>query len=175
MQYFTTSAARHTIASLLLAPLLSPVFVAAEPAPRESNKSLPLLLAMNTRITSADVSFERQFGAGFFRDYWRLNPDRALAAGQFAAAERTIIPDARSRAQAIGKLNEWLSQLHRFHPAALNASNRSDWWLLNNAFEAERWALMDYRAWAWNPAAYNVAGPLAMVLHGDYAPLEDSE
>ncbi len=176
MHYFIKSVARRTIASLLVAPLLAPAFAAAEPSPApnyENVNKTPLLLAMNTQITGADMAFERQFGTDFFREYWRLHPEQALAAGQFTSAAHTVIPDARSRAQAIGKLNEWLSQLHRFNPGSLNAANRSDWWLLNNAFEAERWTLMDYRAWAWNPALYNVAGPLAAVIYGNYASLEE--
>ena len=45
--------------------------------------------------------------------------------------------------------------------------------MLDNEFASTRWAITELRAWQWNPAAYNVADPFALLTTLEYAPLEE--
>lgn len=48
-----------------------------------------------------------------------------------------------------------------------------DYRLISNYLEAQKWHRDHFREDSWNPASYNVAGPVSRVLNGRYAPLED--
>lgn len=164
----STRSARIAFFSVFAASLAAPLTASAE----ERSSSPLTVVAMKLLPFGMDSSFEGQFDENFFNDYWKSNPEHAIALGHFDFAEHMTIPDAKSRAKSIGQLNKWLSQLHRFDPGSLDEMSRSDWVLLDNAFEAQRWALTEYRAWEWNPALYNVGAPFAIILNSDYAPLE---
>lgn len=122
--------------------------------------------------TAADRAFHRQFGDAFFDRVWQLDSDDAIATGYYKYADRLIVPDDRARATELAQLDQWSKQLHRIDPAALSASVRADWALLDNSFTTDRWVLTEYRSWQWNPATYNVADPFALVLSLEYAPLD---
>lgn len=123
--------------------------------------------------SSADRSFERQFGDAFLDAYWKLNPDQAIAVGHYEVAERLVVPDEKFRTDYLAFLDRWQSRLHRIKPDALDDTNRTDWALLDNQFELERWFLDDYRSWEWDPSTYNVADPFALLLNTGYAPLDE--
>jgi hypothetical protein len=121
----------------------------------------------------ADDTFHREFGEDFLDRYWELNPDWGVANGYYRYADRLIVPDARSRAEALDAIERWSRALRRIDPATLSPSVHADWAILDNQFGAERWALTELRAWQWNPSVYNVADPFALLLTLDYAPLDE--
>ena len=123
--------------------------------------------------TTADQRFHAQFGDTFFDRFWQLNPDWALASGYYKYADRLVVPDERTRAAVLKQTEQWLAQLHRFDAATLSPAVRADWAMLVNAFESDRWWLNEYRAWQWNPAQYNVADPLGLLLSLDYASVDE--
>ena len=123
--------------------------------------------------TAADRAFQRQFGDAFFDRYWQLHPDYAITVGYYKYADRLIVPDERARAAELAQLDRWSQQLHRIDPENLSPSVRADWAMLDNSFASDRWSLTEYRAWEWNPAVYNVADPLGLLLSLEYAPAEE--
>jgi len=140
----------------------------------------PLLLAVTlaptvplAADTAADAEFRRDFGDDFFDRYWQLNPDSAIASGYYKYAERLIVPDERSRAQALEQTARWARALHRIDPASLSPNVRADWAMLDNQLAAERWSLTEQKSWQWNPALYNVADGFALLLSLDYAPPDE--
>jgi hypothetical protein len=44
--------------------------------------------------------------------------------------------------------------------------------VLDSRLRYEQWALTTLREWQWNPAIYNIAKPLAIILDTEYAPLD---
>ena len=82
------------------------------------------------------------------------------------------MPDGASRAAQIAFIDRTQAALAGFDPSRLSLSNRVDLALLRNRLEASRWNIETFRAWEWQPSAYNVADGFARQLDTPYAPLE---
>lgn len=100
------------------------------------------------------------------------NPEWSIYAGRYDNAHRMTVPDAARRADDLAFAEAELAALGRFDPSALDAGNRTDYELIRNRIEASRWYQTEFRSHEWNPAQYNVAGPIGLLLNTDYAPLE---
>jgi uncharacterized protein (DUF885 family) len=120
----------------------------------------------------ANARFERRFSEPFFEQYWLRNTDQAVQSGYYRVADSLNVPDAPYRADYQRFLDSWLSQLRAVPLAQLNDRNRTDWSVLDSQLRYERWALTSLREWQWNPAVYNIAEPLGLILNTDYAPLD---
>jgi uncharacterized protein (DUF885 family) len=131
---------------------------------------LGLLLPGAVAANPADQRLQERFGDAFLDRYWSFNPDHGVSVGYYKYADRLIVPDAAARESYLGFLDRSLVQLRQIDPAQLSAGARTDWALLANQLEAQRWTLTDYRDWQWNPAHYNVAETFAVLLNTDYAP-----
>lgn len=136
---------------------------------------LALLLALSgasglARAGAADAAFEQRFGDAFLDGYWRENPDAGIANGYYRYADRLLVPDAAARASYLRYLDRQLAALAAVDPQRLDENHRSDWALLSNRLELERWSLRELKEWQWNPALYNVAEPFALLLNTPYAP-----
>lgn len=122
------------------------------------------------RAGAADAAFEQRFGDRFLDGYWRENPDAGIANGYYRYADRLLVPDAAGRAGYLHYLDRQLAALAAVDPQALDENHRSDWAVLSNRLELERWSLNELKEWQWNPALYNVAEPFALLLNTPYAP-----
>lgn len=116
----------------------------------------------------ADARFAQRFGEGFLDQYWQRNPDAAVVNGYYRYADRLVVPDAAARQRYGDWLEQQLSALAGFDPARLGDASRSDWAVLGNRLENELWSLRTLRDWQWNPALYNVAEPLSLLLSTPY-------
>ncbi|MFN2301693.1 MAG: DUF885 domain-containing protein [Gammaproteobacteria bacterium] len=100
------------------------------------------------------------------------NPEWSIYAGRYDNAHRMTVPNAARRADDLAFAEAELAALDRFDPNALDAGNRTDYELIRNRIEASRWYQTEFRSHEWNPAQYNVAGPIGLLLNTDFAPLE---
>jgi len=66
-----------------------------------------------------------------------------------------------------------LAALAQFDATLLPADLGIDHKLLSNRLESMRWYLTEFKEWQWNPASYNAAGPIGLILNTPYAPEED--
>lgn len=98
------------------------------------------------------------------------SPEASISAGRYANAGQVTLPDEASRAADLAFAEAGLAELARFDPAALSPAERIDHGLLKNRYEATRWQLQTLREWAWNPARYNAAQPVSLLLNTPYAP-----
>jgi uncharacterized protein (DUF885 family) len=121
----------------------------------------------------SDDRFRRAFGEPFFDRFWQLNPDWAMSIGYYKYADRLVVPDAASRTETLAQLDHWLKDLRGIDPATLSPAVRADRALLETEFLAERWGLIELRAWQWNPSVYNVAEPFALLRDLTFAPLDE--
>lgn len=119
---------------------------------------------------TADARFAARFGDAFLDNYWQRNPDAGVANGYYRYADRLRVPDAAARRRYAAWLELQLAALAGFDPATLGETARSDWAVLSNRLENELWSLRTLREWQWNPALYNVAEPIALLLNTPYAP-----
>ena len=101
------------------------------------------------------------------------NPEWAIYSGRYDNAGELTVPDAERRAADLAWLDAELVRLGEFDPAALDASNRTDYELIRNELEGSRWSMLEFKGGEWMPSQYNVAGPIALLLNTDYAPLDE--
>jgi uncharacterized protein (DUF885 family) len=129
-------------------------------------------LPHGANAADADQLFAREFGDRFFKAYWPLHPDQAIAVGYYPMADRLRVPDSAGRARELRFLDRELARLQHFESARLDDGHRSDQALLENELESERWHLTELCDWQWDPSGYNVADALALLLNTEYAPLD---
>ncbi|MBB5204599.1 uncharacterized protein (DUF885 family) [Inhella inkyongensis] len=106
----------------------------------------------------------------FIEGLWRLDPTAALWAGRFEFAARLPAPDAGWRQRRLRFMQQWQRRFDVMDAAHLAAAERTDLALLRSRVAAEIWQLQVLQEFRWNPADYNVAGALDLILNTDYAP-----
>ncbi|CAM4039448.1 DUF885 domain-containing protein [Roseateles saccharophilus] len=121
---------------------------------------------------AADAGFDGQVEA-FLEALWRLDPDAAVAAGRFEFAPQITLPGSAQRDRQRAFLKHWLAEFENRSDATLSVSQRMDRAMLIAKINSDLWQLDTLREWAWNPANYNPAGPLDLLLNTDYAPLPE--
>jgi len=105
----------------------------------------------------------------FLLALWRIDPESAIAAGKYDGAANMTVPSAATRTQQLAFANDWLQRLARIDTAKLSNKQRTDHALLVNKLNADRWYLTTFREFEWNPALYNIAAPIDLVLGSEYA------
>ncbi|GAB3426031.1 DUF885 domain-containing protein [Massilia solisilvae] len=115
---------------------------------------------------------DRQFdnlSMQFLTALWRIDPEGAIEVGKFDTAARVSIPDRETRAKRLAFTDEWLEKLRALKSERLSAKQRTDQALLINKLENDRWRLTTFKEFEWNPAQYNVAQSLDLIMNTEYA------
>lgn len=105
----------------------------------------------------------------FLGALWRIDPESAIYVGKYDSAAKLTIPSAATRAQQLAFIDEWLEKFGKIDPARLSDAKRTDHALVVNKLRSDRWYLTTFREFEWNPALYNIAGPLDLILTSEYA------
>jgi uncharacterized protein (DUF885 family) len=105
----------------------------------------------------------------FLTALWRIDPEGGIEVGKFDAAAKLTVPDRDTRAKRLAFTDEWLEKFRKVKSDQLSARQRTDLALLVNKLEKDRWRLTTFREYEWNPASYNVAQPLDLILNTEYA------
>jgi uncharacterized protein (DUF885 family) len=105
----------------------------------------------------------------FLNALWKLDPESAISSGKFDGAAGLTIPNAATRAHRITFADEWLQRFGKIDARQLSAKQRTDLTLVLNKVKADRWHLATLREHEWNPALYNIAQPIDLILTTDYA------
>jgi uncharacterized protein (DUF885 family) len=105
----------------------------------------------------------------FLTALWRIDPEAGIEVGKFDAAAKITIPDRDMRARRLAFADEWLAKLRKVNAGQLSPKQATDLALLVNKLEKDRWRLTTLREYEWNPAQYNVAQPLDLILTTEYA------
>ena len=100
---------------------------------------------------------------------WRIDPEGGIYVGKFDQAANLTIPDAATRAKKLAFAGEWLDKFSKLDTRQLSPRQRTDLALLVNKLEKDCWNLTTWREYEWNPALYNVAQPLDLILNTEYA------
>ncbi len=132
-----------------------------------------LLLCLSLFLTApavagGDADFTKAFGDDWLAQYWQFNPDYAISVGYYAVAAELPAPSADNRKRYREWLATQLKALNAIAPATLSPAVRSDWAMLKTQLEWEAWTLDTLKSWQWNPAVYNVAEPIALLLSTPY-------
>ncbi|HTM59838.1 MAG TPA: DUF885 domain-containing protein [Burkholderiales bacterium] len=120
---------------------------------------------------SADERFQAH-AARVLEDVWQEFPELAVRNGNYKYADRLTVPDQAQRERSVAFYDRQLAALAQFDPKSLNASNRVDLEILKNRFQRNRWYIVTFKSWQWQPSAYNVGPDIDLVLDTDYARLD---
>ncbi len=105
----------------------------------------------------------------FINAQWKLDPEGAIVSGKYDGAANLTIPNAANRAKELAFADEWLQRFGKMDARQLSAKQRTDLALLVNKVKSDRWYLTTFREYEWNPALYNIAKPIDLVLTTEYA------
>jgi uncharacterized protein (DUF885 family) len=105
----------------------------------------------------------------FLTALWRMDPEGAIASGKYDGAANLTIPSAATRAQQLAFTNEWLQRFAKINTRQLSDKQRTDLALVVNKLNSNRWYLTTFREFEWNPASYNIAQPIDLILSTEYA------
>jgi uncharacterized protein (DUF885 family) len=147
-------------AAAVAAPVAAAAAVAAAPA--QPQAPAPTSQNRNDRFMDSQ-------SMQFLTALWRIDPEGAIYVGKFDAAAQLTIPDAPTRAKQLAFVDEWLAKLRKLNADKLSPNQRTDLAVLLNKLQYDRWKLTVYRDFEWNPAQYNVAQPLDLILNTEYA------
>jgi uncharacterized protein (DUF885 family) len=100
---------------------------------------------------------------------WRIDPEDGIYVGKFDAAAKLTIPDNATRTRKLAFIDEWRDKFGKLNADRLSPNQRTDLALLTNKLQYDRWRLSTLREFEWNPAQYNVAQSLDLILNTEYA------
>jgi uncharacterized protein (DUF885 family) len=177
------------LTSLVLAPAGARTGKAAKPKHTSSAKAKPSPKAGKSKRKEAPVAaaapervpapaptsqnrndrFMDSQSMQFLTALWRIDPEGGIYVGKFDAAAKLTIPDAPTRARELAFNDEWLAKFRKMNADKLSPNQRTDLALLINKLQYDRWKLTVLRDFEWNPARYNVAQPLDLIMNTEYA------
>lgn len=105
----------------------------------------------------------------FLNALWRIDPESAIYAGKYDTAAAMTVYDPATLAKQQAFTDDWLARFAKVDTRALSARQRTDLALLVNKLNSDRFNLTTFREYQWNPALYNVAGPIDLILNTEYA------
>jgi len=100
---------------------------------------------------------------------WRIDPEDGIYVGKFDAAAKLTLPDNATRTRQLAFIDEWRDKFGKLNADRLSPNQRTDLALLTNKLQYDRWRLTTFREFEWNPAQYNVAQSLDLILNTEYA------
>lgn len=113
------------------------------------------------------------FSSAFIEDLWKLYPGWASSQGYHKYDSVLIVPDDAFRKKELAFCDEKLNVLKHMEISALSASNKTDFYILENMLQSIRWYINEFREYEWNPAYYNAGGTFAEILQSKHAPLAE--
>jgi len=123
--------------------------------------------------TDTSVAEFAQYSEALMMRMLERNPEWSIRAGRYGNAHRVTLPDEARRSDDLAFIETELARLAETDPALLPPAQRIDHELLTNRLESMRWYLTAFRDWQWNPANYNMAGPIGLLLNTPYAPEDE--
>ncbi|HEX8403906.1 MAG TPA: DUF885 domain-containing protein, partial [Duganella sp.] len=105
----------------------------------------------------------------FLNALWRIDSESAIYAGKYDTAATLSIPDPATLTKELAFIDDWKLRFGKVNAAQLSPKQRTDLTLLMNKLDGDRFRLTTLREHEWNPASYNVAGPLDLILTTEYA------
>ena len=114
-----------------------------------------------------------EFSQAFIEAMLVHHPEWAIYQGHYDNAGEVSLPTPEQRESNLLFWRQWLEQLQAFDVESLAVKQRPEYALLENALSSRIWYQENFKNWVWNPATYNVAGPMAILLNTEFAPAEE--
>ncbi|WP_343731074.1 DUF885 domain-containing protein [Duganella sp.] len=142
-------------------------------AAKSSGKSKAAAVAAVPALKVASERWQdRQFdnlSNQFLNALWRIDSESAIYAGKYDTAATLTVFDKAEQDKELAFIDDWKARFNAVNAGKLSAKQRTDLGLLINKLDSDRFRLTTLREWEWNPASYNVAGPIDLILNTEYA------
>jgi len=165
---------RNALLLLLSVGLLACSDTTAPPTPDDDESTRAGADA--TTATDAGASEQPDFAEFTHELIERMlahSPEWAVYQGRYEQADVVTIPDAEQRAKSLAMIDQALAELQRYAQTGLSPDEQAEYALLDNRLRSLRWYQTELESWRWNPARYNVAGVINVILNTDFAPLAE--
>jgi uncharacterized protein (DUF885 family) len=142
---------------------------------KSKGKNAVVAAASAGPVIKAAVSERRQdrsfdsLSNQFLNALWRIDSESAIYAGKYDTAAMLSIPDKAGQAKELAFIDDWKKRLGAINASQLSPKQRTDLALLINKLDSDRFRLTTLKEFEWNPASYNVAGPIDLILNTEYA------
>jgi uncharacterized protein (DUF885 family) len=144
---------------------------------------IALLLFYSCNTPSADTNTANHSGEEqnrafdqykelFIEDFWTLYPGNASSQGNHQCDSILVVPTDDFHKKEIAFASRHLDSLHRHDIAALNASNKTDYYILENMLQGITFYTNEFKEYEWNPAWYNVGGGFAEIVQSKHASIQ---
>jgi len=132
----------------------------------------PTAASEQSRHSADEAEAFSEFSQAFIDAMLEHHPEWAIYQGHYDSAGEVSIPTEQQREANLVFWREWLGRLEAFDVDSLTPKQQPEFALLKNALESRIWYQEVFKNWAWNPATYNIAGPVAILLNTEFAPEE---
>jgi len=104
------------------------------------------------------------YKTSFIDRLWGLNPTWASFMGYHKFDAVLVLPSAAHRENKLKVYQKLKDELTAYSKPNLSATNQTDYALLLNFLESEKWYITEYRSFEWDPSVYNIGGAFDAVL-----------
>jgi uncharacterized protein (DUF885 family) len=135
-------------------------------------KAVAAVAAVPALKVASERYQDRQFdnlSNQFLNALWRIDSESAIYAGKYDTAATLTVFDKAEQVKELAFIDDWKQRLTAVNAGKLAPKQRTDLALLLNKLDGDRFRLTTLREWEWNPASYNVAGPIDLILNTEYA------
>jgi len=108
------------------------------------------------------------FKSVFVENLWKQYPEWATSQGFHKYDSLLTIPNNDERKKESLFVDDNLKELQSFDEAQLNATNKTDFHLIENQLNQTRFYINDLKSFEWNPSSYDLSGIIAEMLAGNY-------
>ena len=138
---------------------------------------LVLLSSCNKNQKSAEVRDDNkkfdQYKDRFITSMWGFFPDWAASQGYHKLDSVLVVPDSNSRKKILDFTHANLDSLKNYSLENLSDNNKTDFHMVKNQVESLVYSINEMKSHEWNPAEYNVCGPFAEILNGNYDSIDN--
>ena len=114
-----------------------------------------------------------QYKDRFITSMWEFFPDWAASQGYNKLDSVLVVPDSNSRKKILDFANANLDSLKNYSLENLSDNNKTDFHMVKNQVESLVYSINEMKSYEWNPAEYNVCGPFAEILNGNYDSIDN--
>lgn len=114
-----------------------------------------------------------QYKDRFITSMWEFFPDWAASQGYHKLDSVLVVPDSNSRKKILDFANANLDSLKNYSLENLSDNNKTDFHMVKNQVESLVYSINEMKSYEWNPAEYNVCGPFAEILNGNYDSIDN--
>lgn len=124
-------------------------------------------------VDSVAVNQFETFKAGFVEELWKTYPGWATGVGYHNYDSVLIIPNETARNNELSFAAKTDSILKQTAFEKLDASNKTDYKLIQNFVEGIRFNINEFKSYEWDPSNYNIGGSLFDIMDYKQLSLDD--